>query len=42
MARLTNPETETVIRVEGELEDFYRSQGWVEVLEEKPRRRTRK
>lgn len=42
MARLTNPETETIVRVEGDLEDFYRSQGWQDVPEEKPKRGTRK
>lgn len=40
MARLTHPEAGTVVHVEGDLEDQYRSQGWEEDQEEKqPRKR---
>lgn len=37
MARLTNPETGTVVTAEGDLEQSYRDQGWQDVAEEKPK-----
>jgi len=44
VARLTNPETGTVLHVEGDLEQQYRDQGWQEVAEEKakPKRSAKK
>lgn len=35
MARLTLPDGGTVVRVEGDLEEYYRDLGWVDVAQSK-------